>query len=177
MVERCVWAAEAGSSSLPAPTPQPVRAGIRFPGMAQVRLREDPADTGRPEPDAAPAPDLTLRDLPFREWRGIFVRAAKRFLDDNGTMLASALAYSTFFAIPSVLLVVVGVFTLVVGPGAITTLMALFPNFMPAQATSLLGGSLHRLDQHPSTGLAITIVGFRLGPWCAEGGVTGVHTG
>ena len=32
------------------------------------------------------------------------------------TMIASALAYSTFFAIPSVLLVAVGLFTLVAGP-------------------------------------------------------------
>ncbi len=32
--------------------------------------------------------------------------------------------------------------------------MAHFSHVMPAQATSLLGGSLQRLDQHPSTGLA-----------------------
>ena len=32
-------------------------------------------------------------------------------------MIASALAYSTFFAIPSVLLVAIGLFTLVAGPG------------------------------------------------------------
>ena len=34
-------------------------------------------------------------------------------------MIASALAYSTFFAIPSVLLVVVGLFTLIAGPETI----------------------------------------------------------
>ena len=33
---------------------------------------------------------------------------------------------------------------------------------MPAQATNLLGGSLQRLDQHPSTGLVMVIVGFVL---------------
>ena len=43
-------------------------------------------------------------------------------LDDNMTMIASALAYSTFFAIPSVLLAVVGLFTLLAGPGRSTRL-------------------------------------------------------
>ena len=114
-----------------------------------------PEDTGRPLPDEAqvedersPQPereeprlrDPGLRDLSFRDWRAIFVRAFKGFLDHNGTMLASALAYSTFFAIPSVLLVTVGVFTLVVGPDTISSLMAHFSHVMPAAATSLLGG-------------------------------------
>jgi len=61
-------------------------------------------------------------------------------MSNNATMLASALAYSSFFAIPSVLLVTVGVFTLVAGPDTITNLMAHFNTVMPGQATELLGG-------------------------------------
>jgi membrane protein len=91
-------------------------------------------------------------------------------------MLASALAYSTFFAIPSVLLVVVGVFTLVAGPQTISALMAHFSHVMPGQATNLLGGSLHRLDQHPSTGLTMTIVGFVLAVWATTGAMTSYMT-
>jgi membrane protein len=120
--------------------------------------------------------DPCLRDLSLRDWRAIFVRAVKKFLADNGTMLASALAYSTFFAIPAVLLVVVGVFTLLVGPQTISALMAHFSHVMPAQATSLLGGSLHRLDQHPATGLAMTIVGFVLAVWSTTGAMTAYMT-
>ena len=116
--------------------------------------------------------DPRLRDLSLRDWRAILVRACKEFLDDNGTMLASALAYSTFFAIPSVLLVTVGVFTLLVGPGTISTLMAHFSHVMPAQATSLLGGSLQQLDQHPSTGIAMTVIGFLLALWSTTGAMT-----
>ena len=141
----------------------------------------------RPLPDEAPldgAPELgesrlvdpCLRDLSFRDWRAILVRAVQKFLADNGTMLASALAYSTFFAIPAVLLVVVGVFTLLVGPQTISALMAHFSHVMPAQATSLLGGSLHRLDQHPATGLAMTIVGFVLAVWSTTGAMTAYMT-
>jgi membrane protein len=144
-------------------------------------------DRARPLPDEAPPEDERtpqperkesrlcdpgLRDLSFRDWRAIFVRAFKGFLDDNGTMLASALAYSTFFAIPSVLLVTVGVFTLVVGPDTISSLMAHFSHVMPAAATSLLGQSLHRLDAHPSTGIAMTAVGFVLALWSTTSAMT-----
>ena len=147
----------------------------------------DRADTQRPVPDEAPLDheptpqperdeprlhDPGLGDLSFRDWRAILVRAVKEFLDDNGTMLASALAYSTFFAIPAVLLLAVGLFTLVTGPQTITTLMAHFSHVMPAQATSLLGGSLHRLDQHPSTGIVMVIVGFVLALWSTTGAMT-----
>jgi membrane protein len=144
-------------------------------------------DTRRPVPDEAPTGhepmpqperdeprlhDPGLGDLSFRDWRAIFVRAVKEFLEDNGTMLASALAYSTFFAIPAVLLLAVGLFTLVAGPQTISTLMAHFSHVMPAQATSLLGGSLHRLDQRPSTGLVMVIVGFVLALWATTGAMT-----
>ena len=86
----------------------------------------------QPERDEPRLVDPGLRDLSFRDWRAILVRAVKEFLEDNGTMLASALAYSTFFAIPSVLLVVVGVFTLIAGPATITALMGHFSHLMPA---------------------------------------------
>jgi len=149
-------------------------------------------DTARPAPDEAPLEDQRagsepmpqperdeprlvdpgLGDLSFRDWRAILVRAVKEFLDDNGTMLASALAYSTFFAIPSVLLVVVGVFSLLVGPDTITSLMAHFSKVMPGQAANLLGGSLKRLNQNPSTGITMTIVGFVLAVWATTGAMT-----
>jgi membrane protein len=116
--------------------------------------------------------DPRLRHLTLREWRTVFVQAFEGFLEDHGTMLASALAYSTFFAIPSVLLVVVGAFTLIAGPDTISSLMAHFSQVMPAQAASLLGGSLHRLDRHPSTGVTMTAVGIVLALWSTTGAMT-----
>jgi membrane protein len=130
----------------------------------------------QPEREEARLVDPGLSDLSFRDWRAIVVRAFKEFLEDNGTMLASALAYSTFFAIPSVLLVAVGVFTLLVGPQTISSLMAHFSHVMPGQAASLLGGSLRRLEQHPSTGIAMTIVGFVLALWSTTGAMTSYMT-
>ncbi|MFL5909221.1 MAG: YihY/virulence factor BrkB family protein [Gaiellaceae bacterium] len=106
----------------------------------------------------------------------ILVRAGKRLLAHNGTMLASALAYSAFFAIPSVLLVTVGVFTLAVGPGTITSLMQHFSHVMPSQATTLLGSSLHRLDAHPAQSVILTVVGLVLALWSTTGAMTGYMT-
>jgi membrane protein len=128
---------------------------------------------GRPEPDEAP-----LEAAPFsaRELFGAAKRAAKSMLDDNMLMIASALAYSTFFAIPSVLLVAVGLFTLVAGPQTITSLIQSFGHVMPSQATQLLGDSLHRLDHRPSTSIAITAVGLVLAVWSVTGAMTSFMT-
>jgi membrane protein len=147
----------------------------------RVRAREH----ARPEPDQArldgPTPepqperhepqvdDPGLRDLTFADWKAIAIRAGKKFLDNNAMMLASALAYSTFFAIPSVLLVVVGLFTLIAGPDTITSLMQHFNTFMPSQATSLLEQSLLRADAHPASSIVLTIVGFVLALWSVTG--------
>jgi membrane protein len=99
----------------------------------------------------------------------VFVRAAKEFQDDNATMLASALAYSSFFAIPAVLLVTVGVFTLVAGPDTITTVMDHFSTVMPREATDLLGNSLKNLSAHPASSVAITVLGFVIALWSTTG--------
>ena len=139
----------------------------------------------RPRPDEAPLDDVTpgpqperrepqvedlrLRDLTFADWKAIVIRAAKSFLEDNMMMLASALAYSTFFAIPSVLLVVVGLFTLVAGPNTIVSVIDHFNTFMPSQATSLLKQSLLRADANPASSIALTIIGFVLALWAVTG--------
>ena len=119
---------------------------------------------------------VSLRDYSFSDWRSIVVRAGKKFMNDNATMLASALAYSAFFAIPSVLLVVVGVFTLAAGPATITSLMQHFSHVMPSQAVNLLGSSLHRLDQHPGQSITITALGFVLALWSTTGAMTSYMT-
>jgi membrane protein len=87
-------------------------------------------------------------------------------------MLASALAYSTFFAIPSVLLLAIGLFTLIAGPDTITTLMGQFGKVMPSQATSLLDDSLRRLDSHPTAGITMTVAGGVLALWATTGAMT-----
>jgi hypothetical protein len=102
-----------------------------------------------------------LTDISVRDWLAILNRAVKETLDDHIPTMASALAYSTFFAIPSVLLVAVGLSTLVASPSTITTVIDHFDRVMPHQAAQLVGESLHRLDRQGGTTLVLTIVGFR----------------
>jgi membrane protein len=113
--------------------------------------------------------DPSLRDLSPTEWKAVAVRAGKAFLANNGTMLASALAYSAFFAIPSVLLVTLGVFTLVAGADTILTLTGHLQTVMPAQATGLLRSSLLNLGAHPASGILMTVFGFALALWSTTG--------
>jgi membrane protein len=127
------------------------------------------ATSPKPEQREAKRPDRRLRDLTFADWKSVFIGAAKSFMKNNATMLASALAYSSFFAIPAVLLVTVGVFTLVAGPDTITTLMSHARTVMPAEATDLLGSSLKNLDAHPASGVVMTVVGFVLALWATTG--------
>jgi membrane protein len=146
----------------------------------------------RPVPDEAPLEDTGevqshrpgarrraagLTDLSLHDWLGIVKRAGKRTMDDNMPMIAQALAYSAFMAIPSVFLVVLGVFTLFAGPETITKLMNDFGSLMPPQATQLLGESLTRLSSHPSAGITMTIVGFALAIWSTTGAMTSFMAG
>ena len=114
--------------------------------------------------------------LSLREFPSVCVNAGKRLFEDNMLMLASALAYSSFFAIPSVLLVAIGLFTLLAGPQTIAALVHSFGHVIPGQATQLLSSSLHRLDHHPSTTIAMTVVGLVLALWSVTGAMTGYMT-
>jgi membrane protein len=135
----------------------------------QTERAEAVAPSPKPELREPKLADPRLRDLTFADWKAVFIRAAKGFMADNGMMLASALAYSSFFAIPSVLLVIVGVFTLVAGPQTITNLLAHLSTVMPHQATELLGNSLKNLSAHPASGVVMTVVGFVLALWSTTG--------
>jgi uncharacterized BrkB/YihY/UPF0761 family membrane protein len=57
-------------------------------------------------------PDPGLGTLTARDYGAVFVRAGKEALDDHLTNLAAALAYYAFLAIPALLLVSVGAFSL-----------------------------------------------------------------
>ena len=116
--------------------------------------------------------DPGLTDLSRRDWVAIFTRAGKETLDDNMPMIASALAYSSFFAIPATLLLALGLFTLFSGPDTIRDLMDRFDTFMPAEATQLLGDSLVRLESQPSANVIVTVLGFALALWASTSAMT-----
>src|SRR5437588_12843877 len=124
----------------------------------------------RPPPDEAPLEDAPqpqpehheprLRDpeptdLSKRDYVAILKRALKQANADHVTNLAAALAYYAFLAIPSALLIAAGVFSLLAGPHAVTTLVDKLGTIIPGQAQSLLRSSLDRMTQRQATGATI----------------------
>jgi membrane protein len=157
--------------------------------MKLLNRRQQPAETDeyyeeRPEPDEVVEPqperdepvveDPGLTDLSKRDYVAMFKRAFKRFKGDHMTNIAAALAYYAFLAIPSVLLVAVGVFSLVAGPNAITTVINKLHGIMPGQATTLLKGSLTTMTQHHGTGIAVLSIGGLLAIWSLTGAMQNV---
>jgi membrane protein len=138
----------------------------------------------RPLPDEAPAPqpehaepelaEPTPTNLSLRDYVAIVFRAVKEFMDDNMTSIAAALAYYAFLAIPAALMVAVGVFSLVAGPDAISTLIDKLNGIMPGDATRLLEDSLRNLTQHRGTGVAVLAVGSVLAVWSLTGAMQNV---
>ena len=150
--------------------------------LRQRNRAEDAA--GRPDPDEAPLEDApqpqpepsepTLRDpgptdLSKRDYLAIVKRALKRANADHVTNLAAALAYYAFLAIPSTLLIAAGVFSLLAGPHAVTTVVDKLHTIIPGQAANLLEGSLRRMTQRQATGATIAGIGGLLALWSLGG--------
>ncbi|MEX2103569.1 MAG: YhjD/YihY/BrkB family envelope integrity protein, partial [Gaiellaceae bacterium] len=113
-----------------------------------------------------------MRLLSRRDYKAIIIGAAKKARDDQITDLAAALAYYSFLAIPSILLVSLGVFTLFADAEAIDSLLERFGRVIPAEATDLLGESLRRLNENDGGSLAMALVGFVLALWSTTGAAT-----
>jgi membrane protein len=94
--------------------------------------------------------------------------------EDHITNLAAALAYFAFLAIPATLLIAAGVFGLVAGPHAVTTVIDKLHGIVPGQATSLLEGSLRRLTQKQGTSIVLVAVGGVLALWSLSGAMQNV---
>src|SRR4051795_7408780 len=144
---------------------RPTRREMERPLPDEAVLDDSPASpTPQPERREPSVPDPGLRDLTFSDWKAIVIRASKEFMADNAMMLASALAYASFFAIPSVIIVATGVFTLVASPQDIASFMQHI-TFIPSAAKTLLQSSLTRASNNPGSSIVMTIVGFVLAVW------------
>ena len=91
-------------------------------------------------------------------------------------MMASAVAFSTFLAIPATLLLALGVFTLFAEETLIDDLMERFGTVVPEEAVTLVSDSLLQLQQQRSSGLLMAGVGLVLALWTTTGAVTTVMT-
>src|ERR687885_656489 len=150
-------------------------------GLLQ-RIRRD---EGRPPPDEAPPADEApepqpehreprLRDpgpteLSKRDYLAILKRSLKEANNDHIPNLAAALAYYAFLAIPSALLLAAGIFSLLAGPHAVSTIVDKLHTIIPGQAQNLLEGSLRRMTQRQATGATIAGIGGALALWSLGG--------
>ena len=152
--------------------------------LLQRKQETSDYDEPRPLPDEAPEPqpehgeqrlpDPGLTELSRRDYVAIVKRGFKKFNRDHMTNIAAALAYYAFLAIPSVLMVAVGVFSLVAGPHAISTVIGKLNHVMPGQATSLLRGSLNTMTHNKGTSITILSIGGVLALWSLTGAMQNV---
>jgi membrane protein len=99
------------------------------------------------------------------------------FRRDNMTSVAAALAYYAFLSVPAALLVAVGTFGLLAGPGAVTTVVDKLHGVVPSQAATLVDQSLRQLVGNAGTGLAVLGVGFLVAIWSLTGAMQNVMWG
>jgi membrane protein len=144
------------------------------PGRPQVRDPEADANGPTPQPEHGERrlADPGLTDLSRRDFKAILIRAGKEALNDQITDLAAALAYYSFLAIPSILLVALGVFSAFADPSAVQTLIDKVGSVAPAEVTALLDDSLTRMSQNDSGSWAMAAVGFVLAFWTTTGAMT-----
>jgi membrane protein len=133
---------------------------------------ETDAPTPQPEQHEPRLRDPGLTDLSLRDYGAIVVRAGKQALGHGITDLAAALAYYSFLALPAILLVAVGLFSLFASADAITTLIDKLGTVVPSQTTQLLESSLRRMNENKNGSLAMAIVGFVLALWTTTGAAT-----
>jgi membrane protein len=124
----------------------------------------------QPEHDEPTLADPTPRELSKRDYLAILIRAGKESMNDHITNLAAALAYYSFLAIPSALLVAVGVFSLVGDEDAISTIIDKLEGVVPQEALKLVRQSLERVtESQSSSGITIIIIGSVLAFWTLTG--------
>jgi membrane protein len=146
------------------------------PSGPQVRSGNGglPEEAPRPQPERREPEvrDPGLTELSKRDYKAIIIRAGKEALDDQITDSAAALAYYSFLAIPSILLVGLGVFSVFADASAVQSLIDRVGTVAPAEATALLDESLTRMTENSSGGLALAILGFVLALWTTTGAMT-----
>ena len=147
-------------------------AGPAGNGEAQ-RLPED-APEPQPEREEPRLDDPGPRDLSKRDYVAIVRRAFKEAANDHITNLAAALAYYAFLAIPSALLVAVGLFSLFADADTVTTLIDELDAILPPEALSLVDESLTQMTETEAAGATLIGIGGLLAVWSLGGAMQNV---
>jgi membrane protein len=131
----------------------------------------------QPEQQEPRLADPRLGKLSKRDYLAILRRSVKEVGNDHLTNIAAALAYYAFLAIPSVLMVALGIFALVGDAGGVSTVVGKLGGIMPGQARSLLKASLTTLTHNKGTGLSVLVIGSLLALWSLTGAMQNLMWG
>src|SRR3954451_14037839 len=107
----------------------------------------------------------------------VLKRSVKEAQDDGIPTTAQALAYSLFLAIPSMLLVALGIFSLVAHPSDVQKLVDRLGPILPPPAAFLLRARLERSTKSTRSGIATTVVGLLLALWSTTSAATTLMKG
>ncbi len=138
--------------------------------------REPNAPMPQPERHEAHVADPGLTDLSLHDYKAILIRAGKGAWENNVMDVAAALAYRFFTAIPALLLVLVGSFSVAASPKDVTELMARLEGVIPAEAIALLEDSLTRTVVGGG-GRALIGIGALVAFWTATSAMTALIRG
>jgi membrane protein len=135
------------------------------------------APTPQPERHEPTLDDPGPADLSERDWKAVLVRAVKEAKEDRITDVAAMLAYYAFVAIPALLLVTLGVFTLAAGRQNVTSMMGRLEGVVPPETIDLLEESLSRTLANQGGGVAMVVIGVLIAVWTATGAMNGLIRG
>jgi membrane protein len=112
----------------------------------------------------------TSEDLPTARsgYGAIALRAGKHAKADKITHLAQAIAFNGFLAIPSAMLLAIGVFSLTSGPQSAQSVIDRLNGVVPASVIDVLRGSLNQLLASQQGGV-MALVGAVLALWSLSG--------
>ena len=97
--------------------------------------------------------------------------------DDDVPTIAQALAYALFLAIPGIVLVTLGAFSLVADDADVAGLIGRLEGVLPAEAATLLEDSLSRSAASARDGILMTVFGFLLALWATTSAATTLMAG
>jgi membrane protein len=146
----------------------------------QTRRAPERPDDETPEPQPEPGErrldDPGPTELSKRDYLAVAKRAAKAASDDDIMVYAGSIAYSTFLALPAILLLTIGVFSVFAGEDAVERIIERVEPVAPEEATTLLRDSLERTAEGGGGGFMI-LIGGALALWTATGAMITIQKG
>lgn len=116
---------------------------------------------------------MAVTELGKRDYLTIVRRAVRAAVDDDITDAAAAIAYYAFLAIPALLLISVGFFSIFASAAAVETIIEKLGAVMPEEAVALLETGLQRTTEEGG-GLTMILIGGAVALGTASGAANAV---